>query len=165
MGRYRFGGKSRPLAGLCRQDWQRSLDPARGGTRIGAGAQRLDWGGWVFPSARDDSLPLCGKAAFKLRQRIAEKLELPEGARYGWHSFRWRFANDLRQVPLRHLCDLGGWKSAQTILTCYQQSDERAAGVLATRKKPWARLRRVKWHPRSDTWHAEWKRHKTPPAS
>ena len=28
------------------------------------------------------------------------------------------------KLPLRDLCDAGGWKDAQTILKCYQQPDE-----------------------------------------
>ena len=27
-------------------------------------------------------------------------------------------------LPLRVLCELGGWKTAQTVLQCYQRSDE-----------------------------------------
>lgn len=27
--------------------------------------------------------------------------------------------------PLKVLCELGGWKTAQTVLQCYQQADER----------------------------------------
>ena len=26
--------------------------------------------------------------------------------------------------PLKVLCELGGWKTAQTVLQCYQQADE-----------------------------------------
>ena len=26
--------------------------------------------------------------------------------------------------PLKVLCELGGWKEAQTVLRCYQQADE-----------------------------------------
>ncbi len=27
-------------------------------------------------------------------------------------------------VPLKVLCQLGGWKTAQTVLQCYQRADE-----------------------------------------
>ena len=27
-------------------------------------------------------------------------------------------------LPLKVLCELGGWKSPQTVLRCYQQADE-----------------------------------------
>ena len=43
----------------------------------------------------------------------------------GWHSLRRKFATDLMDLPLKVLCELGGWKSAQTVLRCYQQADER----------------------------------------
>ncbi len=50
------------------------------------------------------------------------KLEPKRGR--GWHSLRRKFASDLMDVPLKVLCQLGGWKEAQTVLRCYQQADE-----------------------------------------
>ena len=50
---------------------------------------------------------------------------LEPAERRGWHSLRRKFATDMRtRLPLRDLCDAGGWKDAQTILKCYQQPDE-----------------------------------------
>ena len=42
----------------------------------------------------------------------------------GWHSLRRKFASDLMNQPLKVLCELGGWKSAHTVLQCYQHADE-----------------------------------------
>jgi len=42
----------------------------------------------------------------------------------GWHSLRRKFATEMKDTPLRDLCELGGWKSPQTVLTCYQQPDQ-----------------------------------------
>ena len=28
------------------------------------------------------------------------------------------------ELPLKVLCDLGGWKTAETVLQCYQRPDE-----------------------------------------
>ena len=42
----------------------------------------------------------------------------------GWHSLRRKFASDLMDQPLKVLCELGGWKTAKTVLQCYQQPDE-----------------------------------------
>ena len=58
---------------------------------------------------------------WKKGQKLAA-LELKRGR--GWHSLRRKFASDLMNVPLKVLCELGGWKEAQTILRCYQQADE-----------------------------------------
>ena len=44
--------------------------------------------------------------------------------RRGWHSLRRKFASDLMNQPLKVLCELGGWKTAQTVLQCYQRADE-----------------------------------------
>ena len=42
----------------------------------------------------------------------------------GWHSLRRKFASDLMNQPLKVLCQLGGWKTAKTVLRCYQRADE-----------------------------------------
>ena len=55
----------------------------------------------------------------------AEKLACLEPKRgRGWHSLRRKFASDLMNQPLKVLCELGGWKTAQTVLQCYQRADE-----------------------------------------
>ena len=43
---------------------------------------------------------------------------------HGWHSVRRNFATELSEIPLKELCELGGWKSPQTLLMCYQQPDQ-----------------------------------------
>ena len=59
------------------------------------------------------------------RWRRAERLAGLEPKRgRGWHSLRRKFASDLMDLPLKVLCQLGGWKDAQTVLRCYQQPDE-----------------------------------------
>lgn len=40
----------------------------------------------------------------------------------GWHSLRRKFASDLMNQPLKVLCELGGWKTAETVLQCYQRT-------------------------------------------
>ena len=42
----------------------------------------------------------------------------------GWHSLRRKFASDLMDQPLKVLCALGGWKTAKTVLECYQRPDK-----------------------------------------
>ena len=55
----------------------------------------------------------------------AEKLAGLEPKRgRGWHSLRRKFASDLLSQPLKVLCQLGGWKDAQTVLRCYQRPDD-----------------------------------------
>ena len=57
--------------------------------------------------------------------RRAERLAgLEPKHRRGWHSLRRKFASDLMDQPLKVLCELGGWKTAQTVLQCYQRPDE-----------------------------------------
>ena len=42
----------------------------------------------------------------------------------GWHLLRRIFASDLMHQPLKVLCELGGWRTAHTVLQCYQRGDE-----------------------------------------
>ena len=43
----------------------------------------------------------------------------------GWHFLRRKFASDLMDQPLKVLADLGGWKSTQTIIECYQRPNQK----------------------------------------
>ena len=66
-------------------------------------------------------------------ERLAE-LEPKRGR--GWHSLRRKFASDLMNQPLKVLCELGGWKTAQTVLQCYQRADQdRLREALEERRK------------------------------
>ena len=78
----------------------------------------------VLPAPRDAS-----KCASRSRMRAwwhkAQTLAgLPPKRGRGWHSLRRKFASDLMDQPLKVLCELGGWKTAKTVLQCYQQADE-----------------------------------------
>ena len=78
----------------------------------------------VLPAPRN---PLACLGAARLhvwwsKAQILAGLE-PKAGR-GWHSLRRKFASDLMDQPLKVLCQLGGWKTAKTVLRCYQRADE-----------------------------------------
>ena len=78
---------------------------------------------WIFPAARGDG-SLTTDAAMHYWKRLAARAGLPAGERYdGWHSVRRQFASELKQTNLKDLFALGGWKAAQTLLTCYVAPD------------------------------------------
>ena len=55
----------------------------------------------------------------------------------GWHALRRKFASDLMDQPLKVLCELGGWKTAKTVLECYQRADEgQLRKALEARRRP-----------------------------
>ena len=101
----------------------------------------------VLPAPRDPSACVSGlqvAAWWKSAERRAG-LEPKRGR--GWHSLRRKFATDLMGLPLKVLCDLGGWKEAQTVLRCYQRTDEvqlrtaldsrpRKGGVSSNQREP-----------------------------
>ena len=81
-------------------------------------------GGPVLPAPRNP-LAVVGAARLYAWWRKAQILAgLEPKAGRGWHSLRRKFASDLMDQPLRVLCQLGGWKTAKTVLRCYQRADE-----------------------------------------
>ncbi len=78
----------------------------------------------VLPAPRDPSRCLCHMSAHRMWGRAETLAGLEPKHRRGWHSLRRKFASDLMDQPLKVLCELGGWKEARTVLTCYQRADE-----------------------------------------
>ncbi len=87
---------------------------------------------WLFPSpvessrADSPSKPVSRAYVCKLWRIIADAAGIKAGSRIGTHSFRRAFASRLRDVPLRELKDLGGWKTEKTVIGTYLQPDEDA---------------------------------------
>ena len=86
----------------------------------------LPWAGEgpVLPAPRNP-LVVVGAArlhAWWQKAQILAGLDPKPGR--GWHSLRRKFASDLMDQPLKVLCQLGGWKTAKTVLRCYQRADE-----------------------------------------
>jgi integrase len=82
---------------------------------------------WVFPNDGDSGKPISRECAVQaLWPALRSAADIPTGERYGWHSFRRAFANALRDVPLRELKDLGGWKNQSTVVAVYLRPDENA---------------------------------------
>ncbi|MYC87683.1 MAG: tyrosine-type recombinase/integrase, partial [Gemmatimonadales bacterium] len=78
----------------------------------------------VLPSLKDPTVCMRAWSARVWWSR-AERLAGFERLRgRGWHSLRRKFASDLMDQPLKVLCELGGWKTAKTVLQCYQRPDE-----------------------------------------
>ena len=82
------------------------------------------WDSPVLPAPKDSSRCL-DRSRVRVWWDKAQKLAGLEPKRgRGWHSLRRKFASDLMDQPLKVLCQLGGWKTAQTVLQCYQRADE-----------------------------------------
>jgi integrase len=79
---------------------------------------------WVFPAPGHGSEP-CSRHLFRDWWQQGEVLAgISHQTGLGWHSLRRKFATELKHMPLKDLCYLGGWKEPQTVLKCYQQPDE-----------------------------------------
>jgi integrase len=105
-------------------DHETPLTPAAIAVLQRARAERPSIGdAWVFPAA-SDSTRRSSRHLFRQWWRQAERLGgITHEAGLGWHSLRRAFATALKHAPLKDLCELGGWKNAQTILKAYQRAD------------------------------------------
>ena len=98
--------------------------------------QRAIGDAWVFPSptSREEA---CSRHLMRDWWKRGEALAgLPPSPRRGWHALRRNFATALKEIPLKDLCALGGWRDPQTILKCYQSADETTMrSALANRRQ------------------------------
>ena len=78
----------------------------------------------LLPAPKDPSKCVSRSLARDWWEKAQELAGLEPKRGRGWHSLRRKFASDLMNQPLKVLCELGGWKTAQTVLQCYQQADE-----------------------------------------
>jgi hypothetical protein len=78
---------------------------------------------WLFPSG-DGSKPWSRKI-FSQQLRLAEEkagLERLKGS--VWHAYRRKWATERNDRPIVDVKAAGGCKDTNTLLTCYQQTDE-----------------------------------------
>ncbi|MDE2865222.1 MAG: tyrosine-type recombinase/integrase, partial [Gemmatimonadota bacterium] len=78
----------------------------------------------VLPAPRNPSVCMGAALAQGWWDRAEKLAGLEPKPGRGWHSLRRKFASDLMDQPLKVLCELGGWKTAKTVLQCYQRADE-----------------------------------------
>ena len=79
----------------------------------------------VFPAPKDAARGMSRHLARDWWKKAEVLAQLDPKRGRGWHSLRRKFASDLMHVPLKTLCELGGWKSHQTVLSCYQHPDQK----------------------------------------
>ena len=78
----------------------------------------------LLPAPKDASVCLSRSLARDWWKKAEVLAGLAPKRLRGWHSLRRKFASDLMNQPLKVLCELGGWKTAQTVLQCYQRADQ-----------------------------------------
>ena len=91
---------------------------------------------WILPAVRKAGRPCPRGTLDRWFTRAAREAGLELPAHSGWHSLRRKFATELKALPLRDLCHLGGWKDPKTLLTCYQQPDKDAMRVALEARRP-----------------------------
>ena len=92
--------------------------------------------GPLLPAPKDPSVCVSRFLVQTWWSRAVGRAGLAPKRGRGWHSLRRKFASDLMNQPLKVLCELGGWKTAQTVLQCYQRADqERLRKALEERRR------------------------------
>jgi integrase len=110
-----------------KQGWKHTTPLSPDAVEALRGAQRRTGAigqAWIFPAPKEPSKP-CSRYAVDQWLRRAVKyagLEVPK--QFGWHSFRRKFATDMKELPTRDLMAAGGWRDVGTLLKCYQQPEE-----------------------------------------
>ncbi len=91
----------------------------------------------VLPTRRNPSECVSASLTNKWWSRAEKLAGLEPKPRRGWHSLRRKFASDLMDLPLKVLCELGGWRKAETVLRCYQHTNElQLREALDNRRRP-----------------------------
>ncbi len=91
---------------------------------------------YVFGAPQDPSKPVSRHLVRDWWRKAEELAGLERIEGRGWHSLRRKFASDLMEMPLKVLCQLGGWNGTDTVVECYQHADqERLREALAARRK------------------------------
>ena len=83
-----------------------------------------NWDAPVLPHTKDPSKCITHSIAARWWSKAGKLAGLKPKHGRGWHSLRRKFASDLMDQPLKVLCELGGWKTSQTVLNCYQRADQ-----------------------------------------
>ena len=105
--------------GATRQFWWSDIDPMPRTIRWRGKHEKI--GDAPVMPATKDPLACMGCSLARDSWKKAERLAgLEPRWRRGWHSLGRKFASDL--VDLQLICDVGGWKTAQTVLQCYQRT-------------------------------------------
>lgn len=79
--------------------------------------------GWLFPQKRRDE-PWPREVFGQLLDRAEEKAGVPKLKGGRRHAYRRKWATERKKLSVVDVMAAGGWKDLQTLLTCYQRSDE-----------------------------------------
>ncbi len=81
------------------------------------------FGGLVFPSNGDPTLPMPREVFQVSLQQAEEHAALSKLDGSLWHAYRRKWASERKHLPAVDVAASGGWKGTETLLGCYQQAD------------------------------------------
>ncbi len=78
----------------------------------------------LFPSPKNPLQPWTRWHARNLLERAEEKAELAPLPGGDWHPYRRKWATERKHLPVKDVAAAGGWKTEDTLVKCYQATDE-----------------------------------------
>ena len=79
---------------------------------------------WVFPAPKDPAQAVRRDTLTNWLKKAEQKAGLPRVKGFGFHAFRRKMVNDLRdKVSVTQIAALGGWTSTHTIVQVYMLPD------------------------------------------
>ncbi len=81
------------------------------------------FGGLVFPSNADPTLPMRREVFQMALQQAEEHAALSKLDGSLWHAYRRKWASERKHLSVTDVAAAGGWKGTETLLSCYQQAD------------------------------------------
>ena len=98
--------------------------------------------GFAFPAPRGRGRPWTRHHARALLLRAYEAAGIPEDERFGWHSYRRKWADERKHLPRKDVAAAGGWLSERT-LDLYEQPDQETILVVVDEPKKLRRPREL----------------------
>jgi integrase len=82
------------------------------------------FGGLMFPSHSDPAKAVSRDALDHWLREAEELAGLPPLDGSLWHAYRRAWATARKDLPIKDVAAVGGWKDIQTLVNCYQQADD-----------------------------------------
>lgn len=92
---------------------------------------------WIFPDETQLAKSIKRQAVLHWWRKLEARSGIPRIEGRGWHSFRRKFATELKRVhggPSPDIARMGGWKGTRVLMDVYMQPDEETMRELLTKR-------------------------------
>ncbi len=90
--------------------------------------------GWVFPAEKNAATPIRRDVFSRWILMLERHAKLPKLDGGLLHTYRRKWATERKNLSLKDVAAVGGWRDVGTLLSCYQQADRQT--MLAVMSEP-----------------------------